>query len=507
MGNLQDRIEEMRNRTTAWLHSMMLKEKGYGIFTNSDYNKELQLGDMYFPATYNAGHGMKLLGEYENITDKEKDSIASFLNGFQRTDGVFRMKGMKEEDLTYPDFEYDDFHQTNYAMGLLDSLDRECAEPFRFMKKYDSRRKLDSWLRRRDMRAPWTEGNFVVNLASFYIRMMEKGNKSEQRRYKKLLDRLLLWHEVMQDPETGYWIEKGFDDPVSGMAGASHNFHIYFYLNRPVPRYKKIIDHSLSILNDGVSSACLDIDVVDVLCNFYKYRYRQDDIRNYLEKKLKDLLDYQNEDGGFSDTDKGIRYFDGWSVYREPQGMSNCFATWFRCAAIAMIDCTLHPENSEKWHFRKGIGMGYFNKDYMKEGFSEEMLNTSPKVKHIKAWIPKTAGKKEMKLNDDSGQSKEEIRAVLLEKMNEADLSEFKEEKIFAFRVKDEDGYFALAVSSDGVEAVPYSDDSAHVLLTISIGNLMKIAQGKMQPVFAYGTKKLKISGDITLALKLQNLI
>ncbi|MDC7233510.1 MAG: SCP2 sterol-binding domain-containing protein [Spirochaetales bacterium] len=503
---VHDRIEEMRSRAVKWFSTMALEEKGTGIYTNSAYNRELKLEDMYFPATYNAGNCLKLLGEYEELKDEDKDQIAAFLNSYQRRDGIYRMKGMKEEDLTYPDFEYDDFHQTNYAMGLLDSLDRDCLYSFDFLNRYNSIRKLDRWLGRRDMKAPWTEGNYVVNLASFYIRMIEKGNKKEQRRYKKLLNRLLLWHESMQDTDSGYWCEKG-TDPVSAMAGASHNFHIYFYLNRPVPHYKKIIDHCLTILGDGVSSACLDIDVVDVLCNFYKYGYRQEEIRDYLETKLTTLLDYQNEDGGFSDTDKGIRTFDGWSVYEEPQGISNCFATWFRCAAIGMIDSTLNPENAQKWHFRKGIGMGYFNKDYMKGGFRDEMLPPGPPPKAKKAWLSASSAKKEMNLDDNSGLSTEEISSVLIEKMSSSDLSEFDSEKIFAFKVKNKNGFFAIALSSEGVRSVPYSDNSYDVLLTISIGNLLNITKGQMKPVLAYGTKKLKINGDITLALKLQNLL
>jgi hypothetical protein len=47
----------------------------------------------------------------------------------------------------------------------------------------------------------------------------------------------------------------------------------------------------------------------------------------------------------------------------EPQGLSNCFATWFRSAAIGMLCEILFP-GAFPWHFRNTIGMGYFNRNY-----------------------------------------------------------------------------------------------------------------------------------------------
>ena len=147
------------------------------------------------------------------------------------------------------------------------------------------------------------------------------------------------------------------------MAGAAHNFHIYYYLNRPLRYVDRIVDHCVSFVGEGVTSACVDIDMVDILANMHKYGYRTGDIESGLEKKLVDLLDFQNPDGGFADVKEGDRRFDGWNSYVEPQGLSNCFATWFRTATIAMICEVLFPKEFP-WHFRNTIGMGYFNRQY-----------------------------------------------------------------------------------------------------------------------------------------------
>ena len=58
---------------------------------------------------------------------------------------------------------------------------------------------------------------------------------------------------------------------------------------------------------------------------------------------------------------------DGWvGGYFEPQGLSNCFATWFRCATLAMILHCLDPEAARSLRFRDSIGIGYFNRDYLR---------------------------------------------------------------------------------------------------------------------------------------------
>jgi hypothetical protein len=221
---------------------------------------------------------------------------------------------------------------------------------------------LKDWLAKRDMSNPWTEGNNIVNIASFYFVFAEQGD----RRMKALIEHLLEWHEETQDPQTGYWLDEDARPPVHpmvAMAGAAHNFHIYYYLNRSLKFVERIVDHCLSFVADGVTSACVDIDVVDILCNMHKFGYRASDIEKGLEKKLADLLDFQNDDGGFSDVCEGDRRFDGWNTYVEPQGISNCFATWFRSATIGMICEILFPETFP-WYFRNTIGIGYFKRDY-----------------------------------------------------------------------------------------------------------------------------------------------
>ena len=344
-----------------------------GIKRCSAYHDVEKYPDMCLPATYNATHALILTGAYRQIDESLKKSISDYICSYQTETGAFRFKNMKDDeiwkgkDLTYT-WQYIDFHITNYCMGALKSLGETWNYPFTFIRQWTEPEHLKKWLEARDLSDPWLEGNNIVNLASFLICTMEG---KEDQKLKELMDIFFEWHDKNQDPETGFWGTNYLPKPadiMQGMAGAAHNFHLYFYYDREVPYYKKIIDYCLEFIKGGVRSACLDVDVVDVLANMQVYGYRADEIIESLAEFAGKLIRFQNEDGGFADEKtNGVRRMDGWvKGYFEPQGFSNCFATWFRSATLAMIECLLEPEKKDRFQFRNTIGIGYFNKSYLR---------------------------------------------------------------------------------------------------------------------------------------------
>jgi hypothetical protein len=362
MKGLEKKVEAMRERALAWLDTMLVKEEPFGVHRASTHHDIAEFPSMLLPATYNATHCRKLLGAYESLAETDRAALVGFLNGFQQEAGNYRMPQMRKEDIYYPTWEYIDFHTTNYAMGAVLTIGGKPTRPLKFVEKYCTLDALKEWLDRRVMSDPWNEGNNIVNIAGFYFVMRDQGDQ----RMDRLIEHLFEWHEETQDPATGYWLDLEAQPPVHpmvAMAGAAHNLHIYYYLNRPLRHVERIVDHCLSFVGDGVTSACVDIDVVDILANMHVYGYRAEDIEAGLAKKLADLLDFQNPDGGFPDTLDGDRRFDGWNSYVEPQGLSNCFATWFRSATISMICEVLFPD-ALPWRFRNTVGIGYFNPAY-----------------------------------------------------------------------------------------------------------------------------------------------
>jgi putative sterol carrier protein len=493
------RVIEMRQRALDWFASMQVIELGFGVHADSAFHKENGPRGMYLPGTYNATNCLFLLGKYDAVTSEQADSLANFLNQFQRDDGAYRIPEMVQADIYYPDFEYVDFHITNYTLGALALLGRAPTRPFSFMAHYNTPQKLSAWLDTRQMSEPWTEGNYIVNLASFYAYLLENGDE----RYRLLLHHLLDWHETQQDATSGYWYDPSTQDLTSAMAGAAHNLHLYYYLNRPIPRYEKIVDHCLGIL-EGVTSACLDIDVVDILANLHIYGYRQSEIEAYLEQKLASLYEFQNPDGGFSDVKVGIRLFDGWERYQEPQGMSNTFSTWFRCASIGMICHVLYPDARSQWRFRNTLGMGYFEPRLPEDSGMVAVVEPS-----VQQNSKQEASIKTISSVETFGKAAEKILERIQNKFASMDPMRLKSiEAVYQIEVSGQDGGSLSVVVSEETAIVKAGDNpQARVWLTTSAETLNKLLDGKLNTTVAYMTKRLKIRGDIAQAMKLESLL
>ncbi len=371
---LRDRIAQSRRASLGWLGSMVIPGSGNTAFRFSALHDPQVWPGMVLPATYDAVNCLVLLGGFSPEAGYDAGRTAAFINSFQTESGAFRLPGMRDEDSFKrldPAYtrEYIDFHATNYSMGALRSIGSRETRPFAFMEPYLNRGGLKSWMAKRGWDDPWMEGNAVVNLGGFYLAMMEDGVAAAAERLVELLD----WLDEIQDPGTGFWGGNFATrkELLFAFAGAMHSYHLYYYLDRPLKYLDRITDACLSLARGelgGVTSACLDVDIVDALANMHRYGLRRDEIETLLERKLLDLLDFQNPDGGFADEspadDREARLrFDGWvKGYSEPQGHSNCFATWFRCATIGMIDCVLFPGDAGAWTFRNTVGIGYFRR-------------------------------------------------------------------------------------------------------------------------------------------------
>ena len=497
--DLYPRVLEMRQRTLEWFASLQAPEQGFGVHADSAFHQKSDFPGMYLPGTYNATNCLFLLGAYEAISSEQANSLAKFFNRFQRSNGAYRIPEIQPDEIYYPDFEYIDLHTTNYTLGALALIGRAPASPLAFMERYDTPEKLGNWLSARQMTEPWTEGNYIVNVASFYAYLLENSDE----RYRPLLDQLLDWHATHQDPDSGYWYDPVTQDLTSAMAGAAHNLHLYYYLNYPVPRFEKIVDHCLGIL-EGVSSACLDIDVVDILANLHVYGYRQAEIEDYLERKLVALLDFQNPDGGFADVREGVRLFDGWESYQEPQGLSNTFATWFRCATVGMICHVLYPAKREQWHFRNTLGMGYFNPRLpeTRPGISRsERITTQTSIPSAPVKIATAPA--------TFGTEAEKMLERVQEKLADLDPARLANaEAIYQIDITGaEGGSMSIIISGNSADVDAGENPQARVCLSISADTLSKLLDGKLNATVAYMTKKLKIRGDITLAMKLEALL
>lgn len=90
-----------------------------------------------------------------------------------------------------------------------------------------------------------------------------------------------------------------------------------------------------------------------------------------------------------------------------------------------------------------------------------------------------------------------------------ADVSDIKEHLAYQFNIKDEEagGIFYVEVKDGQLFVEPYEYYDRDAMFTASPDTLKKIAEGKMDPIWAFTMQKLKVEGNIDKALRLKEII
>lgn len=103
----------------------------------------------------------------------------------------------------------------------------------------------------------------------------------------------------------------------------------------------------------------------------------------------------------------------------------------------------------------------------------------------------------------------EEFFNEIKNKFMGADVSSIKEHLAFQFQIEDAEagGIFYVEVKEGELFVEPYEYYDRDAIFTASPETFTKIAEGKMDPVWAFTTKKLKVEGSIEKALRLKEII
>lgn len=357
-------IAEARSRTLQWIRTMAFLHNGAPVFRESAACDLKIWPGMALPGTYNITMLNRLIGDGYDNDPARQAAMAEWVMAQRRIDGSWWIEGMDPADtFKKSDAEETRFyltgHISNYALGAVEALGRQLPPPD-FARPYLDLQTLAQWMDRRDWLDPWQEGNNIVNLGSFLLLLSRYENTGSAA--NAALDWLIQWHIENINPATGFWgLQQGSEQGrLQAMAGATHNYHLFFKLGREVPYLECAIDYCLS-RKPCVVSACIDADLVDILANAaFLTDYRAAEVSTWLGEIGSAILAFQNDDGGFADTRQGTRRFDGWKKgYAEPQGLSSGFSTFFRWIALAMIARVLDRED-HSWGFRRMVGLGFF---------------------------------------------------------------------------------------------------------------------------------------------------
>lgn len=89
------------------------------------------------------------------------------------------------------------------------------------------------------------------------------------------------------------------------------------------------------------------------------------------------------------------------------------------------------------------------------------------------------------------------------------DVSDINEHLAYQFDIEDEEagGIFYVEVKNGELFVEPYEFYDRDAKFIASAETLMAIAEGKMDPVWAFTTQKLRVEGNIDKALRLKEII
>lgn len=90
-----------------------------------------------------------------------------------------------------------------------------------------------------------------------------------------------------------------------------------------------------------------------------------------------------------------------------------------------------------------------------------------------------------------------------------ADLRDITEHLAFQFNIEDEEagGIFYVEVKDGELYVEPYEYYDRDAMFTATPDTFMKIAEGKIDPVWAFTVQKLKVEGNIDKAIRLKDII
>ena len=101
-----------------------------------------------------------------------------------------------------------------------------------------------------------------------------------------------------------------------------------------------------------------------------------------------------------------------------------------------------------------------------------------------------------------------EFFAKIKGKFMEADVSDVKEHLAYQFNIVGEaEGIFYVEVKEGKLYVEPYEYFDRDAIFISDTKTFMKIAEGKLDPVVAVTTQKLKVEGNIDKALKFKELV
>ena len=342
----------------AWEHSVY------------DFIKNLIIDDFYRykysvsctqPTLYASAYvcmTFSLLGRLKKLSQEDKQIWINYFNSFQsEKDGLFYDPILDSDFYRNSDW-WGARHLALHMISAYTDLGGKPKYPFFFLKVYYELTYIESWLNSFNWQSAigMTSDidNKIMNIGCLLQYQRDTWNDAQASKAVSFLQDYLL---MRINPETGMWGYYNVKNPhqLSRMVQfAYHLFLLFFYDKIPIEYPDKIIKYVLGTQNKvggfGVqlnSSACEDIDSIDLLCRLSPLVVEQNkqEIDKALRKAFKWVLCNQVKDGGF------VFRLDQSFVYGHQQTSSiknngAMLPVWFRTLSLAYLTHYLKIENN-----------------------------------------------------------------------------------------------------------------------------------------------------------------
>lgn len=354
-------FDNSREKTIKFLRKMNSEGKPFSYRYSNSCSKPTLYASAYACMT------ISLLGELDKLSEGEKAEWGKYFDTFQRDeDGLFYDNAVYNNLYDNTDW-WGARHLALHMISAYTDLGIKPKYDFKFLKQYYTPGAIQKWLENFDWRSSTLGAgdvdNKIMNIGCLLQFQRDAWGDGDAAR---AVDELKIYLKGKIDPSTGIW--GGFDlnnkDQRSrAVQFAYHLFPLFFYDGEFDFNFEKIVYTTLATQNKyggyGVkpnSSACEDIDSIDILIRFHPLcsSALQERIDESIRRAFNWVILNQVNDGGF------VFRLNEPFVYgsRETSSEENAGAmlpTWFRTLSLAYMTRHLHQPH----HFKITNCPGY----------------------------------------------------------------------------------------------------------------------------------------------------
>lgn len=332
--------DQIKLDTLSYVKSLNINHLEYKYSKNSN-----------IPSLYSSVYTLLIYSLYDEIKDLSVHEIkkwGNYINSFQNEeDGLYYDSNIRNEYYDDSDW-WGARHLNLHIINALMVLNIKPKYEFKFLTKYYDLQYTQKWLSSFNWDQKFSHENDIDNkLMNIVISLQFQRDCFNDNKAGSTVEFIQHFLYSKINPSTGMWgtYDIHNKEDLSRMVQfAYHLFPIFFYDDIIDFQYNKIIDFTLRTQNKyggfGVklnSSACEDIDSIDILIKFSKFtNYKSEEIKKALQRAFIFVLGNQNEDGGFVFR-RDEKFWYGHYEMSSGVNESAIFPTWFRTLSIAYL--------------------------------------------------------------------------------------------------------------------------------------------------------------------------